>query len=238
MKEEYRKWHSPHLNQECNMLVFGHAGMPLVLFPTSQGRYYQNKDEGMIEAARWFVEEGKVRIYCPDSIDNLSWYNEAIPPSARGYNQTCYDRMVLEEIVLPAQQETGVQRIATAGCSFGGYHSVNFAFRHPETVSYVFSMSGIFDISRFAADGQDDNVYFNNPMDYIRGDNDPHLWRMGIVLGCGEQDVSLEDNRTLSRLLGDKNISHWLDVRAHAVHDWPLWRQMFPQYLSLLLPSY
>ncbi|TDX01043.1 esterase family protein [Dinghuibacter silviterrae] len=238
MKEEYRKWHSPHLNQECNMLVFGHGGMPLVLFPTSQGRYYQNKDEGMLEAARWFVDEGKVRIYCPDSIDHLSWYNKDIPASARAYNQTCYDRMVLEEIVLPAQQETGVQRIATAGCSFGGYHAVNFAFRHPETVSYVFSMSGIFDISRFAPDGQDDNVYFNNPMDYIKGDNDPHLWRMGIVLGCGEQDVSLEDNRTLSRLLGDKNISHWLDVRAHAVHDWPLWRQMFPQYLSLLLPSY
>lgn len=238
MKEEYRKWHSPHLNQECNMLVFGHAGMPLLLFPTSKGRYYQNKDEGMLEAARWFIDEGKVRVYCPDSIDDQSWYNQAIPPAARAYNQTCYDRMILEEIVRPAQAETGQQRVATAGCSFGGYHALNFAFRHPETASYVFSMSGIFDISRFASDGYDDNVYFNNPMDYIKGAGDPHLWKMGIVLGCGEQDPSLEDNRTMSRLLGEKNISHWLDVRAHAVHDWPLWRQMFPQYLSLLLPSY
>jgi esterase/lipase superfamily enzyme len=188
MKEEYRQWHSPHLNQECSMLVFGHAGMPLVLFPTSQGRYYQNKDMGMLEAVRGFVDEGRIKVYCPDSIDNLSWYNQAIPPAARAYNQTCYDRMVLEEIALPAQEETGVRRVATAGPSFGGYHAVNFAFRHPETVSYVFSMSGV--------------------------------------------------NRALSKILGEKNISHWLDIRAHAVHDWPLWREMFPQYVSLLLPSY
>lgn len=239
MKEEYRKWHSAHLNQECEMLVFGHGGMPMVLFPTSQGRYYQQKDMGMLEAARWFVEEGKVKIYCPDSIDNQSWYNTAIPPSARAYNHSCYDRMVLEEIVLPAQRETGVHRIATAGASFGGYHAANFAFRHPETVSYVYSMSGIFDISRFTQPGgYDDNVYFNNPMDYIKGDNDPNLWKMGIVLGCGEIDISLEDNRKMSALLEAKSIPHWLDVRAHATHDWPLWRAMFPQYLSLLLPSY
>lgn len=238
MKEEHRKWHSPHLNQEIDMMVFGHAGMPLILFPTSKGRYYQNKDEGMLEAAHWFIDEGKVKIYCPDSIDHLSWYNQSIPPSARAYNQTCYDRMVLSEIALPAQRETGVDRIGTAGCSFGGYHAVNFAFRHPETVSYVFSMSGIFDISRFAPHGSDDNVYFNNPMDYVKGDNDPNLWKMGIVLGCGDQDPSLEDNRYMSRLLGEKHISHWLDVRPHSVHDWPLWRDMFPQYLSLLLPSY
>lgn len=238
MKEEHRKWHSPHLNQEIDMLVFGHAGMPLILFPTSKGRYYQNKDEGMLEAVRWFIDEGKVKVYCPDSIDHLSWYNQSIPPSARAYNQTCYDRMILSEVAQPAQRETGVERISAAGCSFGGYHAVNFSFRHPETVSYVFSMSGIFDISRLAPHGSDDNVYFNNPMDYISGDNDPNLWKMGIVLGCGEQDPSLEDNRFMSRLLGEKHISHWLDVRPHAVHDWPLWREMFPQYLSLLLPSY
>jgi esterase/lipase superfamily enzyme len=238
MKEEYRQWHSANLNQDFNMLVFGHGGMPLILFPTSQGRYYQQKDSGMLEAARWFVDQGKVKIYCPDSIDQQSWYNTSIPPAARAYNHACYDKMVLEEIVLPAQQETGIHRIATAGCSFGGYHALNFAFRHPETVSYVYSMSGIFDISRFTHPGYDDNVYFNNPMDYIAKDNDPHLWKMGIVLGCGEIDVSLEDNREMSALLGEKQIPHWLDIRAHGVHDWPLWREMFPQYLSLLLPSF
>lgn len=238
MHEEYRKWHSASLNQETEMLIFGREGMPVVLFPTSQGRYYQNKDMGLIDAVRWFVDEGKVRIYCPDSIDSQSWYNKSVPASVRAYNHTCYDRMILEEIVRPAQAETGVARIATAGCSFGGYHAVNFAFRHPEMVSYVYSMSGIFDISRFTPDGFDDNVYFNNPMDYVGEDKDPNLWQMGIVLGAGEIDVSLDENRRMSALLNHKNIPHWLDVRPQARHDWPLWREMFPQYLALLLPSY
>lgn len=238
MKEEYRKWQSPALNLECEMLVFGEKGMPLILFPTSKGRYFQMKDMGMLDLAKRFVDQGLVKIYCPDSIDHLSWYNEAIPPTARAYNQACFDKMILEEIVRPAQKETGVQRIATAGCSFGGYHAVNFAFRHPETVSYVYSMSGIFDISRFTRPDYDDNVYFNNPIDYIKADQDPHLWRMGVVLGCGDTDISLEDNRQLSKLLGEKHIPHWLDIRQNATHDWPLWREMFPQYLSLLLPSF
>jgi esterase/lipase superfamily enzyme len=238
MKEEYRKWHSSNLDQDIEMLVFGHGGMPVIMFPTSKGKYYQQKDQGMLEAVRWFVDEGKVKIYCPDSIDSQSWYNKSIPPVARAYNHDRYDRMVLDEILPAARYETGVHRVTTTGCSFGGYHAVNFGFRHPECVSYVYSMSGIFDISQFVQDGYDDKVFFNNPMDFIKGDNDPNLWKMGIVLGCGGSDGSLEDNRHMSRLLGEKNIPHWLDVRAQAVHDWPLWREMFPQYLSLLLPSY
>jgi esterase/lipase superfamily enzyme len=79
IKEEFYKWHSPSLDRDIQMLVFGHAGQPVILFPTSKGSYYQNKDQGMIEAARWFVETGKVKIYCPDSVDADSWYNRSIP---------------------------------------------------------------------------------------------------------------------------------------------------------------
>ena len=62
IKEEYYKWRSPSLERDIEMLVFGHAGQPVILFPTSKGAYYQNKDQGMIEAANWFVENGRVKI--------------------------------------------------------------------------------------------------------------------------------------------------------------------------------
>jgi esterase/lipase superfamily enzyme len=38
----------------------------------------------------------------------------------------------------------------------------------------------------------------------------------------------------MSRLLNAKNIRHWLDIRPDRDHDWPLWKEMFPHYLSLL----
>lgn len=45
MNERYVKWYTPWLSREFEMLVFGEKrGLPLVLFPTSGARYYENKD--------------------------------------------------------------------------------------------------------------------------------------------------------------------------------------------------
>ena len=49
MNERYIRWWTPHMSRDFEMLVFGDArGLPLVLFPTSFGRYSQNKDFGLI----------------------------------------------------------------------------------------------------------------------------------------------------------------------------------------------
>ena len=232
--EEYHHWHSPVIGRNFDMLVFGHAGYPVILFPTSRGSYYQNKDQGLIETARWFLENGKVKIYCPDSCDDSSWYNKSIPPAERARQHTLYDRVILEEVMSRALQETGHTRAALAGCSFGGYHAANFAFRHPTLAGYCFSMSGVFDIRSFTDGYYDDNVYFNNPVDFIPGDNDPALWQMGIVLGTADRDICRSQNEWMSRLLTAKSIPHWLDIRANRDHDWPVWKEMFPHYLSRL----
>lgn len=234
MKEQYHKWFSPSIDRDFEMLVFGHAGFPVILFPTSQGRYYQNKDMGLIETARWYIDQGLVRIYCPDSIDSLSWYNKQVSPEIRAYNHSCYDRLILREVVTRAQQEGNTHFVATAGCSFGGYHAVNFGFRHPDVVRYIFSMSGAFDMRQFLDGYYDDEVYYNNPIDYMPNNNEPALWRQGIVLGTGEHDICRADNERLSKVLEAKKIDHWLDIRPNATHDWPLWKQQFPHYLSLI----
>ena len=232
--EGYYQWHSPAIGRSFEMLVFGHAGQPVILFPTSKGSYYENKDRGMIESAAWFLEKGKVRIYCPDSIDAMSWYNKSVGPAIRAYNHTCYDKLILNEIVSRALEETGYSRVVTAGCSFGGYHAVNFAFRHPQVTGYCFSMSGAFNVRQFMDGYYDDNVYFNSPVDFVPEDQDSDLWRLGIVLGTADQDICKPDNEWLSAILNKKNINHWLDIRPRATHDWPVWREMFPHYLSLL----
>lgn len=52
MKEEYIKWYSLNLSRDIEMLVFGHSGYPIILFPTSMGSFHENKDMGLIESAR------------------------------------------------------------------------------------------------------------------------------------------------------------------------------------------
>ena len=232
MKEEYKKWYSPNLSGEIELLIFGHSGCPVLLFPTSKGRYYETKDFGLIGSVQHLIEEGKVKIYCPDSIDAQSWYNKSIHPADRAKNQTWYDQMLVEELFPMACDETGYGKVVTAGCSFGGYHAANFAFKHPALVSHLFSMSGTFDITPQTDGFYNSDIYYNNPVDFLPGDNDPNLWKMDIVLGTGDRDICRPFNERLSGILQRKNINHWLDIKPDADHDWPVWRNMFPEYLS------
>ncbi len=234
MKEQYVKWYSPNLGKDIEMLIFGDRGYPVIIFPSTMGRYHESKDFKLIESARWYVEQGLIQIFCPDSIDKLSWYNKDIHPAQRVYNHTCYDRMVEHEIVEKVRWNTGVGKVVVAGASFGGFHAANFAFRHPNLVSHLFSMSGAYSISSFMDGHYDDNVYFNNPVDYLPGLNHPDLYKMKIILGTSHSDICKDKNVHLSNILNSKGVNHVLDFKGWDKHDWPLWRRMFPEYLSAI----
>lgn len=236
MKEEYFKWYSDYLNREFEMLVFGHEGYPVILFPASKGHYYQNKDFGLIDSAAGLIEQGKIKIYCPDSVDTQSWYNYSVHPSERVKTQLAYENTILHDVLGYIKHDTGLERTAAAGCSFGAYHAANIAFRHPDLISHIFCMGGAFNIKQFIFGFYDDDCYFNNPLDYLPNLNDPwyldRIRQMGIILGTGDQDYCLDENISLSNILDQKDIKHWLDIRKGAGHDWRWWKEMFPQYLS------
>ena len=46
--------------------------------------------------------------------------------------------------------------------------------------------------------------------------------------------MCMEANIKMSEVLNAKGIPHVLDVRQGAVHDWPVWREMFPAYLAMM----
>ena len=114
LKEEYHKWHSQFINREFEMLVFGRSGFPVIIFPTSSARYYQAKDFGLINAAAYLIDTGKIKIYCPDSIDNISWYNTSIHPAERVKTQIAYEEVILNDVIEFAYQDTGFDKVALA----------------------------------------------------------------------------------------------------------------------------
>lgn len=232
MKESFFKWYSPNLSRDTAMLVFGHAGYPVVLFPTSMGSFHENKDMGLIESARWYIEQGLIQIYCPDSIDKDSFYNKHIHPFHRIENHNCYDKMICHEVVEKIRYNTATGKVVMAGCSFGGYHATNFAFRHPGYVSHLFSMSGIFNIKSYLDGFHNDTVFYHSPDAYLQGLHDYELWNMDIALGTSNWDICFDANLNMSKILANKNMQHWLDIRQDKMHDWPLWKEMFPHYLS------
>jgi esterase/lipase superfamily enzyme len=220
------------------LLVFGHAGMPMVVFPTSQGRFYDYEDRGMIGAVGYQYGVGRLEAFCVDSVDSESWYNRSIPPRDRVRRHLQYEDYLLQELAPFIRDRNPAARFAVTGCSFGGYHSVNFALRHPELVGLCVSMSGAFDIHQFLDGYYDDNCYFNCPPDFLPNLNDERYlseYRNGtrLVLATGEGDICLGENLRLAGIMSGKQIPHWLDVWDDGmVHDWPWWHRMAVKFFG------
>lgn len=74
MNREYHRWYSPALNRDMELLIFGHAGARVLVFPTSMGRFFEWEDRHMISALREHINNGWLQLFCVDSVDSESWY--------------------------------------------------------------------------------------------------------------------------------------------------------------------
>ena len=176
-----------------------------ILFPTSFGRYYQTKDFGLVGSVSAYVDAGRLTVYCPDAIDLESFYNKSIHPADRMRTHNAYENVIVRDVFDLARRECNSQRVAVCGASLGAYHAANIAFRHPDTVSHLISLSGSFDISSFFDGYHDDNIYFNSPYEYLPNTPDPWKYNhMGIVLGTGEWDNTRHESYGLSEILNSK----------------------------------
>ncbi len=242
MNREYHKWYSPQLHRDMEMLVFGHGGVPMIVFPTSKGRFFDYEDRGMIAAVAHKYEGGGLQAFCLDSVDAESWYNKQIHPRDRVIRHLQYEQYIIQEVIPFIHSRSHCQELAwelaLTGCSFGGYHVVNFALRHPDLVTHAVSMGGAFDIHQFLDGYYDDNCYFNCPPDFLPNLNDEwylsrYRTRTKIVLATGEHDICLDENVRLGRIMDTKQIRHWLDVWGeHTGHDWPWWQSMAAKYFG------
>ena len=237
MNREYYKGYSQELHRDMEMLIFGHAGAPLLVFPSSRGRFFEYEDAGMIGALAAKIDRGELQVFCPGSVDGESWYNKGVHPRVRVLRHLDYERYILHELLPYLRWKNQSQSLAVTGASFGGYHAVNFALKHPDVVTHCVSMSGAFDIQQFLDGYYDNDCYFNCPQDFVPNMSDDWFLsryrQMKIVLGSADWDMCLDQNVKLSAKLNDKAIPHWLDVwNDNSKHDWPLWRRMAGKYFS------
>ncbi len=236
MNREYHEGQSRRLDRSMELLVFGHAGLPVLVFPTSGGRFFDFEDRGMIAAVAGKIDAGQLQLFCVDSVDRESWYNRQVAPSRRVARHAEYEAYLLDEVVPLIRQKNPDPRLMALGASFGGYHAVNIALRHPLLFSGFFSMSGVFDLSMFLHGYYDQNCYNHLPTHYLpQLNHPPTLDRMrtnNYILTSGWDDQCLAHNQQLDRILSEKGIPHALHVwDAENSHDWPTWQRMMQHYL-------
>jgi len=236
MQREHHKWYSEHLGREMEMLVFGHAGTPVLVFPTSMGKYFEYEDRGMVSELSHKLENGVMQLYCVDSVDEEALYNNNVHPRVRIARHIQYEDYIRHEVLALIAKKNPGNRIMTHGCSFGAFHAMNFALRYPEPVMGCVTMGGAFDIKRFLDGYYDEDCYFHNPPDYIKNLSDPwYLHRYcenKYIMVTGEHDMCWKKNEEFAAILRSKGIPHHLFVWGEGSgHDWNWWLKMANAYL-------
>lgn len=242
MKREIHKWFSPNLNKEMEIVVYGHFGYALLMFPTAAADYLEYERFGLIENIKYFLDGGKLKAFSINSINNESWLNNHISPFQKALRHKQYNDYIVEEVVpfIHNHCKTLVP-IITTGASLGAFHAANSFFRRSDIFSGTIAMSGSYDLKMYTKGYFDDNVYFNSPIDYLPNWNDEYMlnfMRKGkIIIATGQGDY--EDPQAsinLSNILNSKGIRHWLDLWGYDMpHDWPTWRKMLPYYLNFII---
>jgi esterase/lipase superfamily enzyme len=237
MNREYHRGYSQELHRDMEALVFGHSGSPLLVFPTSMGKFFEYEDRGMIGVLAGKIDNGELQVFCPDAVDTESWYNKSVHPRQRVMRHLQFERYILHEFLPFVRWKNKSPNLAVTGCSFGGYQAVNFSLKHPDIVTHCVAMSAAYDIHQFLDGYYDDDCYFNCPVDYLPNINDDWFLsryrQMQIVLGSAHWDMCLDQNVKLSAVLHQKGVPHWLDVWGDDLkHDWPLWLRMAGKYFG------
>ena len=235
MNREHHRWHSPALGRDMELLVFGHAGPRLLVFPTSMGRFFEWEDRDMMEVLGEPLRAGALQAVCVDSVDAESWYDKAKHPHERAVRNFRYEDYIVGEVLPFMAGRPGDDFVIAAGASFGAYHAVNIAFRHPHRFGRVLGLSGMYDIREFSDGVYDDTIAAANPSHYVSTISDAAhldaLRRMDIILATGEGDSFVDNNRYLSRALWERGIGNALRIWDGWAHDWPWWRDMLRTYV-------
>lgn len=230
MREYIKTW-SPALGRDMEALRFGAAGLDVLVFPTSMGRFYQWEDFGMTKALGDKIEAGQIRLWCVDSIDDESWYAKSRPPQDRVRRHLAYERYLVDEF-LPRVPHPPV----TAGTSFGAMHAVLFALRHPRRFKGFIGLSGAYDTQRWLGGHHDDDVYFTNPLAFLPGLTDeaflaPLRAMEKRIIATGAEDGNVAESMRLGTLLKGKGVDVTLDIWPGWSHDWPYWMEMMRRYV-------
>jgi esterase/lipase superfamily enzyme len=196
----------------------------------------------MIDALGHHIDGGKVKIFCVNSLNNESWYNNQAHPRHRSYLQARYDEYIVSEVAPFVEWHTQTPGVAisTTGASFGAYHAANTLLKHPDRFRRCLALSGVYDIRKFMDGDYDDNFYFNNPADYMASLSDG--WYMDQLSRC---DIRLatghgpwEDSGPtyrFSEILRSKGVPHTVDDWGpDGGHDWPFWKRQMNEYIGRL----
>ena len=130
----YKEWSSV-LNREMEFKVYGSAGVPVLALPARGGRFYDWENNGMPDAIAPLLNEGKVQLFCADSMDGEAVLNGDIPVRRRAEMEEKYFVYLTAELAPRVLALNGAAKDAKLWCvgiDLGAVHAVNCRLRRPK----------------------------------------------------------------------------------------------------------
>ncbi len=239
----FKEW-SRELDRDMEFKVYGNRGKVCFAFPPQNGRFWDFENFGMVECMRPWIEEGKIMLVCPDSIDTESWSAKYDSPRHRIEMQERYFRYITLELT-PRVYELGDVhgKAMLTGCSMGAVHDGIFFFRRPDLYDTVVALSGTYNANDFIQGYMDDLIYDNSPVYFLPNMPFDHpymeLYRQSQLIFCVGQgaweDELLAGTRALDAVCRQKAIPAWFDYWGFDVnHDWCWWQKQLPYFMGKL----
>ncbi len=242
MRREHRRWFSQRLNRDMDVLIFGHAGAKVLMFPTRDGGFWEYEKLNILSGLAEKVAAGHLQLFCIEGLARETFYNTAAHPADRIRRHADFEAYILNE-VFPLMAALNPHDCTMAvGCSLGAFQAASLVFRHPHLFRKLVALSGRYDLTMqveyfhdLFSGYYDTEIYFHTPTHFLPNLACPwrieNLRRLDITLVIGQADPFLGNNHHFSRLLWDKNIPHQLHEWQGRAHRPTAWQQMAAIYV-------
>ena len=243
-----REWftHFSHaLSKDMHLLVLGHGGVPVLAFPTQDSMCDNYENFHMTDVMSEELEQGKVQLFCVDTVDADSWSARGGDNGWRAWRQEQYYHYIVDEVVplIMEWNQSGILPVPF-GVSLGATHAAIVFLRRPDLFSGLLAISGVYDADYFFDGWMDSTLYDNSPVHFMANMPVDHPYidlynHKEIIFCCGQgawEDPCVDSLRRLQDIFHMKGIRAWTDFWGFDVnHDWPWWYKMVQYFLPKFL---
>lgn len=236
MNEQTFTWWSPSLGCDTRIKQYGEGGTPVLAFPGNEGTATDWENHGLIKALDFQLSNGLNQVFCVESVDHEALFNTGREGYQRIIRQRQYENYLLDEVLPFIFTQARHQFLIAAGIHMGACHALNLICKYPDRVGKAICMHGLFDLKELLNGHYDDNVYYNNPVDYLSNLEDAEqlerLKQKDIRLVTSPHDRYGEHSLRLSHILWRNAVGHILDKwRDTDLREWNLWAAMLQRHI-------
>ena len=98
MQKDVSRWYASRLEQDVQLVRWGHYGTPVLLFPTAGGDAEEVERFHLIGALAPLIDAGRIKVYSTDSVAGRAWISGDHSAEYCSLLQNRFDEFIYEEV--------------------------------------------------------------------------------------------------------------------------------------------